>query len=55
MAANTGYRDKDDKYPFQFGAGKAKLIIEHYEEIKKFWAENALKGPTKKDEIQEES
>lgn len=39
-------RDKDDKYPFQFGAGKAKLIVDHIEEIKKFLAENALKGPT---------
>jgi hypothetical protein len=39
-------RDKDDKYPFQFGAGKAKLIIDNIDEIKKFWEENALKGPT---------
>ncbi len=36
-------RDKDDKYPFQFGAGKAKLIVDHIEEIKKFVADQALK------------
>ena len=39
-------RDKEDKYPFQFGAGKAKLIIDNIEEIKKFVADNALKGPS---------
>ncbi|HZR46844.1 MAG TPA: hypothetical protein VFA47_09080 [Candidatus Manganitrophaceae bacterium] len=26
----------DDKFPFQFGLKKAKLILENYEEIKKF-------------------
>jgi hypothetical protein len=29
-------RNEDDKYPFSFGLGKAKLIIENIEEIKKF-------------------
>lgn len=29
-------RTAEDKYPFQFGKNKAKLIIEHYDEIKKF-------------------
>jgi hypothetical protein len=29
-------RSEDDKYPFQFGKNKAKLIVENYEEIKKF-------------------
>jgi hypothetical protein len=29
-------RSEDDKYPFMFGKGKAKLIVENYEEIKKF-------------------
>lgn len=29
-------RSEDDKYPFQFGKNKAKLIVEHFEEIKKF-------------------
>jgi len=27
---------EDDKFPFQFGLKKAKLIVEHIEEIKKF-------------------
>jgi hypothetical protein len=26
----------EDKFPFQFGLKKAKLILEHVEEIKKF-------------------
>jgi hypothetical protein len=26
----------DDKFPFQFGIKKAKLILEHIEDIKKF-------------------
>ena len=29
-------RTADDKFPFQFGKAKAKLIVEHYEDIKKF-------------------
>ncbi len=29
-------RDENDKYPFSFGKGKAKLIVENFEEIKKF-------------------
>ena len=29
-------RNDDDKFPFQFGRAKAKLIVEHYEDIKKF-------------------
>jgi len=40
-------RDKDDKYPFQFGAGKAKLIVAHMEEIKKFAEENESKTESK--------
>ncbi len=28
----------DDKYPFQFGLRKAKLVVEHLEDIKKFIA-----------------
>lgn len=31
----------DDTYPFSFGVNKAKLILEHYDEIKKFVEENA--------------
>jgi len=32
-------RDENDKYPFTFGVSKAKLIVENFDEIKKF-AEN---------------
>jgi hypothetical protein len=32
-------RSEDDKYPFSFGAAKARLIIAHIEDIKKFAAE----------------
>lgn len=27
---------EDDKFPFQFGIKKAKLVLEHIEDIKKF-------------------
>ena len=33
-------RSKDDKYPFRFGVGKAQLILDNIEEIKKFVKEN---------------
>ena len=33
-------RSEDDKFPFSFGIAKAKLILENYEEIKKFVADN---------------
>ncbi len=33
----------DDKFPFQFGFKKAKLILENLEEIKKFVEKNS--GP----------
>ena len=29
-------RDENDKYAFSFGKGKARLIVESFEEIKKF-------------------
>ena len=29
-------RTEEDKYPFSFGKGKAKLIVENFEAIKKF-------------------
>ncbi len=29
-------RDENDKYPFKFGLGKARLIVEACEDIKKF-------------------
>lgn len=33
-------RDEEDKYGLTFGIRKAKLVIEHIEDIKKFIAEN---------------
>ena len=36
-------RNEEDKYPFSFGLGKAKLIIENIEEIKKFVEDNEAK------------
>ena len=33
-------RNEDDNYPFRFGYGKASLIVEHIEDIKKFVKEN---------------
>jgi len=32
--------DTSEKYPFSFGLKKAKLILEHIEDIKKFVEEN---------------
>lgn len=32
--------DQDDKFPFQFGVKKAKLILENIEDIKKFVEKN---------------
>ena len=29
-------KNEDDKFPFSFGMGKAKLIMANYEAIKKF-------------------
>lgn len=29
-------RTEEDQFPFQFGKGKAKLIVENFEEIKAF-------------------
>jgi len=31
---------EEDKYPFQFGLKKARLILEHIEDIKKFVEKN---------------
>ena len=33
-------RNEEDKYPFSFGVGKAKLILENLAEIEKFVKEN---------------
>jgi hypothetical protein len=37
-------RTEEDKYPFTFGLAKAKLIIEHFEDIKKFYEANKDKA-----------
>jgi hypothetical protein len=29
-------RDENDNYPFKFGKMKAKLLVEHFEDVKKF-------------------
>jgi len=29
-------KDNNDKYPFSFGKGKAKLVVENFDAIKKF-------------------
>ncbi|MBD3209915.1 hypothetical protein GF318_00885 [Candidatus Micrarchaeota archaeon] len=29
-------RDENDRYPFSFGKAKARLIVENFDEIKKF-------------------
>jgi len=36
--------NEDDRYPFQFGYRKAKLIIDHLEDIQKFVADNEKEG-----------
>ena len=41
-------RNENDKYPFSFGLPKARLIIEGFEEVKKFVAENDNKTEEKK-------
>ena len=34
-------RDEDDPYPFKFGVGKAKLILEYYKQILEFVEANS--------------
>ena len=45
-------RGEDDSYPFSFGKAKAKLIVEHFEVIKRFAAEGGenQKKPLQKEE-----
>lgn len=38
-------RDAEDKYPFSFGLGKARLILENIDEIRKFVEENTPAAP----------
>jgi hypothetical protein len=37
-AVITIKRNDDDKYPFTFGLAKAKLIVDHFEEIREWVA-----------------
>ena len=34
------FREEGNKLPFFFGVGKANLIVENYEDIKKFYEDN---------------
>jgi len=43
-------RNPDDQYPFQFGASKAALILEHIEDIRKFVEQNQKAKPPKKND-----
>ena len=36
-------RNEEDKYAFSFGKGKARLIVENFETIKKFAEEDVAK------------
>ena len=38
-------RDTNDKFPFSFGVSKAKLILEHIEEIESFVEESKQWNP----------
>ena len=35
------YRDPDDRYPFQFGVRKARLVLDHVKEIQSFYEKNS--------------
>ena len=37
----------DDKFPFQFGLRKARLVVEHIEDIKKFVEKHSGDSPQK--------
>jgi len=37
--------NEDDRYPFTFGLKKAKLVLEHIEDIKKFVEKNDKEQP----------
>ena len=40
----TFKQDENTKFPFTFGLAKAKIILEHFEDIKKFVEENSKDG-----------
>jgi hypothetical protein len=46
-------RSEDDQYGFTFGLSKAKLILEHLEDIKRFYEENKDKAKTKAAPVKE--
>jgi len=39
-------RSNDDRYPFQFGLSKAKLVLDHIDEIEKFVRGEEFKNET---------
>jgi deoxycytidine triphosphate deaminase len=41
-------QSEDDPYGFTFGLTKARLILEHIEDIKKFYEENKDKAKSRK-------
>ena len=43
-------RSEEDPFPFQFGKGKAKLIVENFDAIKAFVEENEEPSEESKDE-----
>ena len=45
--------DEDDRYPFKFGLGKAKKIVESYEDIKKWVSEQDSEKQSKEDSVPE--
>jgi hypothetical protein len=40
-------QNEEDRYGFTFGLTKAKLVIDHFEDIKKFYEENKDKMKTR--------
>jgi hypothetical protein len=44
---------EDDRYPFTFGVKKAKLVVEHIEEIKKFVEKHDQEQPPPPEEPEE--
>lgn len=41
-------RNEQDKFGFTFGLAKAKMILDHLEDIRKFYEENNSKTPNAK-------
>jgi hypothetical protein len=49
-AVITLKRNEDDNYGFTFGLAKAKLILDHLDEIRAFYAEYGDKGKKKNEQ-----